>query len=187
MDFFTSFRIHQLHHIVLLDMDNLAIHHIFVTLPTSQRAWVAWLPIFRSTFCFCDLKCTLRLISNPQIHMMSSKPFGLQPPSIAFWAWSLENNHMFQLVSACCVYNKCKSETNPSECCAHKLLLPLSVLFGRANNVNQSSPYCNIFRCGGGQCLPICVQVLLYAKMVIITEMKNIYHSRLPPPLKPRN
>jgi hypothetical protein len=34
-----------------------------------------------------------------------------QPPSKTSWAYKFVNNHKFQLVIACCVYNKNKSET----------------------------------------------------------------------------
>ena len=45
--------------------------------------------------------------------------------------------------------------------------------------MNQSHPYCNIFRCqyqcGGGQCLLNYVQVVLCANVVINTEIIELY------------
>ena len=63
----------------------------------------------------------------------------------------------------------------------------VSCLVGH-NKIKGSRPYCNILRChnqcGGGYCLPNCVQVILCAHVLITTKIIEIITELKNPPLK---
>ena len=166
-----------------------------------------FLSFFKSTFCYWDSKCTLRLIiqlSNALDVILANllcKPPHIicwQPPSKTSWTTRFVNNHKVHLVHACQVCSKSKIKTvllnfAPTNFSLHSCLVWLGTIKW-ASLVHIVNIFQRHNQCEGGRCLPNCVQVVLCRDVVIntevvenITKMKCIHHSILLSPPKPRN
>jgi hypothetical protein len=140
--------------------------------PTTCFKGAIGLSITRSTFHSRDRNVHWHTSFNCQRYMMSTVPYSLQTTTNNILATTF---HKFQLVIACCVYDESKSETvllnfalRTLPCAWFIVLLGMMKWTNFIHIVNDL--WChNQFR--GGHCLSNCVQVVLYANVVINTML----------------